>query len=242
MRSLLLILLATLSLANSTNITIPPFIPLPPNHPPKTNLQHNIVLNNCTVPGTIALTFDDGPYIYTSLILDHLANHSAHATFFLNGRNRGHIDEFPDLVQRAHQEGHQLASHTLTKDQMKRQMTALESAFIRILGFYPTYMRAPYLELSDDVLDVMDELGYRVVGASVDTKDYVYDDPDSSWRSFDRFLDGLDAGGTVVLAHDSHRSTAEILVEDMLGEIEMRGLSAVTIGECLGDAEWYRTE
>lgn len=86
-------------------------------------------------------------------------------------------------------------------------------------------MRAPYLELSDDVLDVMDELGYRVVGASVDTKDYVYDDPDSSWRSFDRFLDGLDAGGTVVLAHDSHRSTAEILVEDMLGEIEMRGLS-----------------
>ena len=86
-------------------------------------------------------------------------------------------------------------------------------------------MRAPYLELSDDVLDVMDELGYRVVGASVDTKDYVYDDPDSSWRSFDRFLDGLDAGGSVVLAHDSHRSTAEILVEDMLEEIEMRGLS-----------------
>lgn len=86
-------------------------------------------------------------------------------------------------------------------------------------------MRAPYLELSDDVLDVMDELGYRVVGASVDTKDYVYDDPDSSWRSFDRFLDGLDAGGTVVLAHDSYRSTAEILVEDMLEEIEMRGLS-----------------
>lgn len=86
-------------------------------------------------------------------------------------------------------------------------------------------MRAPYLEISDDVLDVMDELGYRVVGVSVDTKDYVYDDPDSSWRSFDRFLDGLDAGGSVVLAHDSYRSTAEILVEDMLEEIEMRGLS-----------------
>lgn len=104
-------------------------------------------------------------------------------------------------------------------------MTALESAFLRILGFYPTYMRAPFLAHSDDVLDVMDELGYHVIGASVDTKDYVFDDPDTNWRSFERFIDGLDAGGTVVLAHDSHRNTVETLVEDMLEEIESRGLS-----------------
>ena len=104
-------------------------------------------------------------------------------------------------------------------------MTALESAFSHILGFYPTYMRAPFLATSDAVMDVMDELGYHVIGASVDTKDYAFDDPDTNWRSFERFLEGLDAGGTVVLAHDSHQNTAEILVENMLAEIETRGLS-----------------
>lgn len=108
---------------------------------------------------------------------------------------------------------------------MKREMKVLESAFSRILGFYPTYMRAPYLEHSNDVLDVMKELGYRVVGASVDTKDYMYDNPGTNWLSFERFLEGLNAGGTVVLAHDVHRNTVEILVENMLSEIEMRGLS-----------------
>ncbi|CAI7607094.1 unnamed protein product [Penicillium bialowiezense] len=235
MRSLLLILLATFSLAKSTNITLPPFIPVPPEQPYKTSLRDSIILTHCTVPGTIALTFDDGPSIYTSLILDTLASHGAHATFFLNGPNRGHshIDKFPDLVQRAHKEGHQLGSHTwahaslptLSKDQMKREMKVLESAFSRILGFYPTYMRAPYLEHSGDVLDVMKELGYRVVGASVDTKDYMYDNPGTNWLSFERFLEGLNAGGTVVLAHDVHRNTVEILVENMLSEIEMRGLS-----------------
>jgi hypothetical protein len=104
-------------------------------------------------------------------------------------------------------------------------MTALESAFDRILGFSPTYMRAPYLALSDEVLAVMAELGYHVIGASVDTKDYEFDDPGTNWRALERFLDGVNAGGTVVLAHDSHYITVEILVDNMLAEIEMRGLN-----------------
>lgn len=70
------------------------------------------VINHCTVPGTIALTFDDGPYIYTARMLDTLAAHGAIATFFLNGVNKGSIDGFPELVQRALAEGHQLGSHT----------------------------------------------------------------------------------------------------------------------------------
>lgn len=105
-------------------------------------------------------------------------------------------------------------------------MTALESAFDRILGFHPTYMRAPYLELSDAVLRVLAELQYHVIGASIDTKDYEYDHPGTNWHAFERFLDGLDAGGTLVLAHDPHFNTVEILVDNMLAEIEMRGLSS----------------
>jgi peptidoglycan/xylan/chitin deacetylase (PgdA/CDA1 family) len=103
-------------------------------------------------------------------------------------------------------------------------MTTLENAFVNILGFYPTYMRAPFLEHSPAVLDTLAQLGYHVIGASIDTKDYENDNVDTNWRSFEKFRGGLEAGGSVVLAHDSHRATAEILVDNMLEEIGRRGL------------------
>lgn len=64
------------------------------------------------MPGVVALTFDDGPYIYTSQILETLSQHGARATFFLNGANKGNIDSYPEILQRAIDEGHQLGSHT----------------------------------------------------------------------------------------------------------------------------------
>ncbi|KAJ5772897.1 Glycoside hydrolase/deacetylase beta/alpha-barrel [Penicillium paradoxum] len=209
------------------------------------------VLTHCAVPGTIALTFDDGPYVYTPQILDTLAQHGARATFFLNGQNRGSIYDFPEVVHRTWEEGHQLASHTwnhpsldtLPYDEIVRQMTELEDAFMRILGFFPTYMRPPYLVATPAVLTAMADLGYHVISASVDTKDYEHDDPNTNWVSFQKFVAEVNAGGTIVLAHDSHQYTVELLVENMLTEIEQRGLSAVTVGECLGDPAdlWYRT-
>ena len=44
---------------------------------------------DCTVEGTIAITYDDGPYIYTEHILDVLKSYSAKATFFITGNNNG---------------------------------------------------------------------------------------------------------------------------------------------------------
>jgi peptidoglycan/xylan/chitin deacetylase (PgdA/CDA1 family) len=45
----------------------------------------NSIINSCTVPGVVALTFDDGPYIYTDLIVSQLNAAGIHATFFQNG-------------------------------------------------------------------------------------------------------------------------------------------------------------
>lgn len=72
------------------------------------------IITSCTVPGTVALTFDDGPYIYTNQVLDLLRNNNIHATFFLNGNNWQSIltDDSKALVQRMVAEGHQIGSHT----------------------------------------------------------------------------------------------------------------------------------
>ncbi|CEJ00323.1 hypothetical protein G6F57_023500 [Rhizopus arrhizus] len=45
------------------------------------------VYTTCSVPGTIALTFDDGPYEYTWALADTLKSKGVTATFFMNGNN-----------------------------------------------------------------------------------------------------------------------------------------------------------
>jgi len=141
---------------------------------------------DCTVPGTVALTYDDGPYIYTNDVLDVLKQYNAKATFFMTGNNngKGEIDNaangWSTIVQRAYNEGHQLASHTwthphlsnLTSQQRKQNMWSNEMALRNILGFFPTYMRPPYSDCTAEsgCQDDMAELGYHITYFDVDTE------------------------------------------------------------------------
>lgn len=55
------------------------------------------------------LTFDDGPNpSITPKILDVLKSEDVKATFFVVGK---HVDEYPDIVKRAYEEGHYIANH-----------------------------------------------------------------------------------------------------------------------------------
>jgi len=94
----------------------------------------------CTVPNKIAITYDDGPFIYTNGVLDQFAEYEAKATFFVTGINinKGAIDdeskEWPSIIRRMEAEGHQVASHTwshqdlsvITKKQRYDQMVRNE--------------------------------------------------------------------------------------------------------------------
>ena len=104
------------------------------------------------------------------------------------------------------------------------QMTTLESILRRVIGKFPTYMRPPFLAVDGLVLSTMAELGYHVIGASTDTKDYENDAPDLIHRSIERFRGEFGAGGSVVLAHDVHYHTVNVLVPAMLREVRDRGL------------------
>jgi peptidoglycan/xylan/chitin deacetylase (PgdA/CDA1 family) len=70
------------------------------------------VITSCTVPGTVALTFDDGPFIYTNDLLDKLAAVGFKASFFQNGQNWDNIYNYNATIQRMITDGHQVCSHT----------------------------------------------------------------------------------------------------------------------------------
>ncbi len=103
-------------------------------------------------------------------------------------------------------------------------MDQLSNALREIIGRVPTYMRAPYFSTNDLVLRTMGELNFRVVHASIDTLDWQNQSEAAIEISVQRFRDGLNQGGTIALAHDVHRWTAERLTKAMVDEVKSRGL------------------
>lgn len=220
---------------------------------------------NCQEPGTIALTYDDGPAkTLTSHVLDLMKSYNAKATFFITGNNinKGEIDitqEYIDVIKRMDAEGHQIASHTWThldlsaisQADRKNQMYKNEMALRNIVGKIPTYMRPPYSSCTGQCETDMADLGYHVIYFDVDTDDYNQDSPTQIQKSKDWFLGNITAGGATAtggakwldIQHDIHVQTANNLTEFMLQNIQKLGYKAVTVGECLGDpkANWYRT-
>ncbi|KAI4868458.1 carbohydrate esterase family 4 protein [Hypoxylon rubiginosum] len=215
----------------------------------------------CTNPGQVALTFDDGPWKYTEDIIDELDKYNFKATFFITGNNLflgRQIDdkqtEWPALLREMHRRGHQLGSHSWTHQHLDRvnhtervrEMVYNEMALRNVLGLVPTYMRLPYGgPRSRDVVDDLDDLGYHVVQWSVDTKDYLHNSEDKIRESlaiFDEAVSREGDGSYIVLCHDIREWTARALVPAMLEMLADRGYEAVTVGECLDDPSefWYR--
>ncbi|WAO96946.1 Hypothetical protein NCS54_01464300 [Fusarium falciforme] len=227
------------------------------------NVPYGSIITTCITPGVIALTFDDGPYIYTNGMLDLLDQYGVKATFFVTGNNRGkgHIDDsstpWPTILRRMHSAGHHIASHTWTHRNLiqvnstirKTEMIYNEMAFRNLFGWIPTYMRPPYLECdaASGCLDLMKQLGYHVVNTNLDTKDYEYDGPDLIQIAKNRYSAGVSSNSGsnnyIVLAHDVHEQTVHNLTSYMIQTARNRGYKLVTVGECLGDPKenWYRT-
>ncbi|KAL2141057.1 hypothetical protein VTI28DRAFT_2904 [Corynascus sepedonium] len=222
-----------------------------------TSIPRGVIIEHCTVPGVVALTFDDGPFIYTSHVLDLLDEYGAKATFFINGENwsRG-INDFstpwPGILRRMDRSGHQIGSHTWAHADLspadsatrEYQITELEKALFHVLGKAPTYLRPPYASCSHDCLSETERLGLHVVNFDVDPKDYLHNraGDTGALENFNRALDERRWGDSfLVLSHDSLQYTTEFLVPHMLEEIQQRGYRAVTVGECLGDPaeNWY---
>ncbi|EKG19445.1 Chitin-binding type 1 [Macrophomina phaseolina MS6] len=219
---------------------------------------------DCVVNGQVALTYDDGPYIYTDGMLDVLKKYNAKATFFITGINngKGEIDNaaygWDTVIKRMHAEGHQIASHTwshqdlsaITSAQRKDQMIKNEMALRNILGFFPTYMRPPYSSCTAEsgCENDLKALGYHITYFDLDTDDYDNTTPDKIQNAKDNFskaLAGKAAASNdfLAIAHDIHQQTAQNLTEFMLQTLQSAGYTAVTVGECLGDdkANWYRS-
>jgi peptidoglycan/xylan/chitin deacetylase (PgdA/CDA1 family) len=183
----------------------------------------------------IALTFDDGPnQKLTPRLLDLLAEHHIHATFFVVGENAA---EYPEILQRAVREGHEIGNHTwshpnlakMSDENVRSQIKRTEEAITNAIGSRPTLFRPPYGSVTPHQKHfIRDELGYEIILWEVDPLDWK--NPGPSVVS-SRILKET-RPGSIVLAHDIHAQTIQAMPAT-LTELEAKGFKFVTVSELL---------
>ncbi|KAK8080231.1 polysaccharide deacetylase [Apiospora hydei] len=221
------------------------------------SVTYGVSLNHCAAGtnGKVALTFDDGPYIYTSELLDLLKKNNVRATFFVVGNNggKGQVEQgsYPAIIQRMYKDGHQIGSHSwshqdlgaITPQQRRDQILRNEFALVDILGFFPTYFRPPYTSCPDGCVKDLSDLGYHIVNYDIDTKDY-QGDYNYARNTYSSILSQHSPASSswITLAHDIQPNTVQSFAQYMIDQAKKLGYELVPLGQCLGDPEanWYR--
>ncbi|GLB40769.1 putative carbohydrate esterase family 4 protein [Lyophyllum shimeji] len=201
------------------------------------------VVTKCTVPGTAALTFDDGPSVYLQELSDTLVAAGVKATFFVNGQNYDCIyNSGPaQRLKHAYDAGHQVASHTwshahltqLGKDQLDAEFGRTEEAIHRITGAAPAFTRPPYGEYNALVLDVAAAHRQTLVTWDFDSGDTTGKTAAESNEAYDE-LAARHPSTILALNHDVKEQTVRVVVPHAIFTLQKAGYKLVTLAECLG--------
>ncbi|MFF5261848.1 polysaccharide deacetylase family protein [Actinomadura viridis] len=182
---------------------------------------------------TIALTIDDGPNpTWTPRVLDLLAEHQVHATFFIIGEQ---VKEYPRLTQRIAAAGHQICNHTMThplsfdglsRKRLKKEIGEAHDLIAQTSGIVPTFFRAPGGAWSPAVMDVIGEHGMLPIDWAVDPRDWAR----PGVGRIRKTLMGSDSGD-ILLVHDGggDRSQTVRALRGAIPRLKKRGLTFVAL-------------
>ncbi|KAF8881342.1 carbohydrate esterase family 4 protein [Infundibulicybe gibba] len=203
------------------------------------------VITACTVPNTVALTFDDGPNVYIHDIVNALDEVGAKGTFFFNGNNFGCIYNRAEGVKYAYDHGHQVASHTwshahlnnLNRVQVDDEFARVELALQRITGAVPAFMRPPYGEHNDQVDSVARDRGQAVTLWDFDSGDSTGASPDESKTRYDDVVN-RHPSTLLALNHETSETTAHDVLPYAIKKLQGAGYQLVTVAECVGQSPY----
>jgi chitooligosaccharide deacetylase len=187
---------------------------------------------------SVYLTFDDGPDPqWTPKILDALTAVQVRATFFVIGAC---ALRYPELVRRAHADGHEIANHTfdhrhpwfLPAVAARQQVIDGSKAIADILGHVPRFYRAPHGRDRPCMTAAAGECGELPVHWNVSAIDWGWL---GSAERIARRLRRVQAED-IVLMHDGanrHNRPAELMrvLPAFLAELQSRNLRAVPLGQ-----------
>ena len=176
----------------------------------------------------VALTYDDGPSIYTDSILDTFEEYGQRCTFFIVGdRISWNEDQARREAAMGCEQGNHTYSHNrltdLTAEEMQEKLKGTDDELIRISGKPSTCLRPPEGKWNDTLKSVC---GCPIILWSVDSRDWESKNAD---KICNRVI-GHVQDGDIVLMHDLYQSTADATKRIVPSLIEA-GFQLVTVEE-----------
>ena len=178
----------------------------------------------------VALTFDDGPSVYTPQVLQILNKYEVHATFFVIGEQ---VPTYAGYARAVLAQGSELANHTMHHDMGpgRGDLAETDRVIQDTTGFEPCMFRPPGGYLPNSTEDAARSLGMTSVLWDVDTRDYTL--PGSA--TIASRATSVQPG-SIVLMHDGggpRDQTVEALPR-IIKNLRHRGYRLVTMTQMLG--------
>ncbi|WP_343588985.1 polysaccharide deacetylase family protein [Flavobacterium sp.] len=182
----------------------------------------------------IALTFDDGPSIYTLEVLDLLKKYNVKATFFCIGKN---IETHPEILQKVIDEGHLVGNHSYSHskffdfynakkitEELQKTDALLEKFTSKKINFF----RPPYGVTTPSIRRALKVTGHKTIGWNIRSLD---GGTQNQELIFNRLIKHISPGG-IVLLHDTGKHSVLVL-EQFLQFLQQNNYQVVSIEELL---------
>lgn len=190
----------------------------------------------------IALTYDDGPNDpHTLRLLEVLAKHNVHATFFMIGR---YVRQRPDIVREVARAGHVIGNHTFnhpllifqSATETRSELESCRAALTDAVGQHSNLFRPPFGGRRPATLRVARELGLQPVMWNV--TGYDWNAPLAA--EIEKKVSRRVRGGDVILLHDgghksmgADRSQTVIATDNLIRRYKDEGFEFLTVSEMM---------
>ncbi|CAO0798184.1 unnamed protein product [Mucor circinelloides] len=203
------------------------------------------MIENCK-PNHVAITYDDGPYDFTSDLVDLLNTNGVKATFFVNAKNFIDLEtneEGQRALKKAYDSGHQIASHTLSHkdldtisgEEFDSEISELERIIYDLIRVKPAFIRPPYGNANENTVAKLESRGYSVIRWSTDTKDYDTHDLQQEMANVkNSFNASTSDEGYITLSHDVYEQTTTELTSALIDYVKSQNFEFSTVAECIG--------
>ena len=171
----------------------------------------------------------------TQRILEILAKHNIHVTFFATG---GWVESYPDDVKAILNAGHDLGNHSenhknmsqLSNDEKEQEIMKVHDKVKNLTGYEMFLFRPPYGDYDNDVIKTATKCGYYPIQWDVDSldwKDYGVDSIISTVCT-NKHL----GNGSIILCHNGAKYTADAL-DTLITNIRGQGYEIVPVSELI---------
>lgn len=171
----------------------------------------------------------------THEILEILARHQVHVTFFMTG---SWVENYPEDVKAILEAGHDLGNHSanhknmsqLSGEECKEELMKVHNKVKELTGYDMFLFRPPYGDYDNEVIRAAKDCGYYSIQWDVDSLDWKNYGVDSIIQTVTQHKHL--GNGSIILCHNGAKYTAQAL-DALITSLQEQGYEIVPISELI---------